>query len=321
MKGSGTFRERAQAAINAATKVSAADKAKLMALINKMPADFDARLAAAKARAGVEDTQWSEMRDSVIDPADYRCDDTELGDWLDAQMADWTDYDVLVYLITPLVEVIMYEPLLFGQELKTNTFGLAGQYTSMMNSEMKDLRKFWDIQGADIQLVPMHGAEALKDDRLFALTVQFVFGGPYTGEVAPEVADYVNLLRQAVALAPGLRGGDHPVFTFNAFAFDPEDDLPGVTKRIVVGDGILDGMAGVGVDTKVGPRSILAHEYGHQVQYADDLFEDGPSTPEGTRRTELMADAFSSYFLIHSRGEALNAKRALDGQRSRLRGR
>jgi hypothetical protein len=35
----------------------------------------------------------------------------------------------------------------------------------------------------------------------------------------------------------------------------------------------------------------------------------GPGSPEATRRTELMADAFSAYYLSHARGATMQWKR------------
>ncbi len=58
----------------------------------------------------------------------------------------------------------------------------------------------------------------------------------------------------------------------------------------------------------VAPQAILAHEFGHHIQIQLDLFTDEIS-PEATRRTELMADAYSAYFLSHARGAAMQWKR------------
>ncbi|MGC4940496.1 hypothetical protein [Kribbella sp. DT2] len=38
---------------------------------------------------------------------------------------------------------------------------------------------------------------------------------------------------------------------------------------------------------------------GHHIQYEDGLFDSTLPAPEATRRTELMADSFSAYFLTH----------------------
>jgi hypothetical protein len=100
--------------------------------------------------------------------------------------------------------------------------------------------------------------------------------------------------------------GDAPLFTFNAYANSSEGvPTPGiglVPDRIVVGDGVLDGFALVGLSDVV-TQAIIGHEFGHHIQYEDGLFRSTLPAPEATRRTELMADAFSAYFLTHRRGE------------------
>ncbi len=58
----------------------------------------------------------------------------------------------------------------------------------------------------------------------------------------------------------------------------------------------------------VAPQAILAHEFGHQIQFELDLFEE-ESSPEATRRTELMADAYSAYYLFHARGASMQWKK------------
>ena len=50
---------------------------------------------------------------------------------------------------------------------------------------------------------------------------------------------------------------------------------------------------------------------GHHIQYELDLFDEETS-PEATRRTELMADSFASYWAVHKKGLTLNAKRVVD---------
>jgi hypothetical protein len=98
---------------------------------------------------------------------------------------------------------------------------------------------------------------------------------------------------------------NHPLLTFNAFA-SPADPFFNTPKKIVMGDGIMKAYDDLGY-SDVAPQAVLAHEYGHHVQFANNV--DFGSSPEGTRRTELMADAFSAYFMTHKRGSAMNWKR------------
>lgn len=59
---------------------------------------------------------------------------------------------------------------------------------------------------------------------------------------------------------------------------------------------------------------ILAHEWGHQVQFNNYTAWYGPrvDTPEQTRKTELEADVFASYYLTHKRGATYNWKSAAE---------
>ena len=55
----------------------------------------------------------------------------------------------------------------------------------------------------------------------------------------------------------------------------------------------------------------MGHEFGHHIQYELGLFTEEES-PEATRRTELMADAYAAYYGVSKKGLALNAKRVID---------
>ncbi|OIJ87893.1 hypothetical protein [Streptomyces colonosanans] len=107
------------------------------------------------------------------------------------------------------------------------------------------------------------------------------------------------------------------VFDADSFAYSEKDDPEplGISDRIIMGDGILQGMTAVGLGD-VAPRGILGHEFGHHVQYQGNLFESDLRGPEATRRTELMADALGTYYLTHARGESLNAARVLKSEKS-----
>ncbi|HUQ96242.1 MAG TPA: hypothetical protein VM010_01150 [Chitinophagaceae bacterium] len=74
-----------------------------------------------------------------------------------------------------------------------------------------------------------------------------------------------------------------------------------------MGDGIMEGFDAIGYGD-VAPQAILAHEFGHHIQFQLNLFED-VRTPEATRRTELMADAYAAYYLSHARGASMQWKR------------
>ena len=73
-----------------------------------------------------------------------------------------------------------------------------------------------------------------------------------------------------------------------------------------MGDGVLERYTVIGFDD-VAPQAVYAHEFGHHIQFQRGYFNDplgtDPATvdqAERTRYTELMADAFSAYYLTHS---------------------
>jgi hypothetical protein len=138
------------------------------------------------------------------------------------------------------------------------------------------------------------------------LTRVFTIGWGFPEPVSASLADQMATLMDT----DKFQHGRHPGFTFNAFAIGGLE-VPGVgtvPPEIVMGDGVLAGMQAVGLGD-VAPQAILAHEYGHHVQFQRDLFNSDLTGPEASRRTELMADAFAAYYLTHPRGATMQWKR------------
>ncbi|MFF8919222.1 hypothetical protein ACF08M_39530 [Streptomyces sp. NPDC015032] len=282
-------------------------------ILAKLPADWEARLDAAKAKYGLKGEEWQQIRDSAINPGDYQCQTTDLPKYanslLDGAQDPWT---IFILSLFGGFDMPTYDALIYGKESSSNTFGVKGEYTQQLNSEMKNLKRFWDIDSARIELIPMHGADVFTSPDRLARTLSVLYGG-----TPEENLDLADMFIELVGSEPVLQGGANPIFTFNAFAYSEKDDPEplGITDRIIMGDGILQGMNAVNLGD-VAPRGILGHEFGHHVQYQKNLFESDLTGPEATRRTELMADAFGTYFLTHSRGESLNAARVLKSEKS-----
>lgn len=257
-------------------------------------------------KAALQGTNWTDLAKGAIDPAAYQCSSTSLSNWLSGQIPDVATNNGLYYMqYYGALDLPTYDALIFGEQSRDNRFGLNGEYTQRLTSTYQDLEKFWDHYPAGQQIVPMHGAQTFADFDHVVELYQIVYGMPQG-----LATQYASIAMQILDLYPSLRGGDHPLFTFNAFAFNGLPAL-GISPRIVMGDGIMQGMAAIGLG-EVGPRAILGHEFGHTVQFAGGLFDNTDLTgAEATRRTELMADAFGLYYLTHARGEALNAKRLL----------
>ncbi|GAB3898543.1 hypothetical protein GCM10028803_18160 [Larkinella knui] len=238
----------------------------------------------------------------VIEPTP--CDaNTPVNQWLDTQLSDWNS-DVIGYALeTAMLDLPTYDALVFENSSSNQSFGVNGEYTHQVTKTFKDLKRFWNIESDDLVLAAMHGS-MLRDRTKLIRTYTTVYGLS-----APLAAAYADLVLALLDYFPQYRNGDHPIFTFNAFAqesftFPPVGLIP---DKIIMGDGILEAFTAIGYGD-VAPQAILAHEFGHQIQFQLGVFGDETS-PEATRRTELMADAYSAYYLSHARGASMQWKR------------
>lgn len=187
----------------------------------------------------------------------------------------------------------------------TPVYGPNGEFTKPVTKTFTDLQRFWDISSGDIGLVPMHSSIMADRDALYT-TFRVVYrNNEFTSAYFADL--YSTWAKSLIE-----RFGDSPLLSANAYAFtgagDPNPALAALPDMIVMGDGIQQAFQDLGLGD-VAPQSVLAHEFGHQVQYEDGLFDSPLTGAEATRRTELMADAFATYFLAHSRGASLQWKR------------
>jgi hypothetical protein len=249
----------------------------------------------------------------VIDPDDYVCEiNSPVIDWFNAEFNEALaeDFPELFRLVVDFAadQVPFVDALLVLDESTPQEFGYDGEFTHRLVKTERDVKRFWDIQSADILLLAMKGT-MLQDEERVAFVYQNFFlnddGSPISATEAAAIADTIKtLLNQAETLD----GGNDPLFSFNAFAFS----ATGIPDRVVMGDGILEGFKEIGF-ADVAPQAIYAHEFAHHIQYENDYFGDtvpGATTQaELTRYTELMADAMSAYYLTHKRGAAMNKHR------------
>jgi hypothetical protein len=242
------------------------------------------------------------------------CSGTLLDDYINELFAEMTDeqFTFLVNHQDTLLNVPTYDALFFGTT-GDPAYALQDQSHQIQNT-FRDLRKFWDIQSADIQLMAMHGNDLLDAARIKKTLTAMVA----TGQIAPMTAAQIQTEATTVASFMQTQGDfyDNPLWTLNAFAFtgqgDPDPVIAALPDKLIVGDGILEAYDAIGLGD-VGPRVIMAHEFGHHVQYELGVFDSGPSDPAAaTRRTELMADAMGAYFATHKKGLSLNRKRVAD---------
>lgn len=273
-------------------------------LAEQLPA-LKARAEAVRSQLGLERSAVQDAALAAIDPTQYECSDAP-APVLSAVLPDvasWTADQRLAATFVLLFDLPMVDAVYLPQS-GPFTYGSAGDFTAQVDRTDRSLRKFWDIPSAGVQLVPAHG-RSLLDPAVGTRALTALYGvNPATAQA---VGDFIAGQLNSAALGYG----DLPLFTFNAYAATGGESIPGygtAPRRIVLGDGVLDGFAKVGLGD-VAPRAILAHEFGHQIQFADDLMRTDLPAPEASRWAELMADAFSSYFLTHARGGAVQWKR------------
>lgn len=179
-------------------------------------------------------------------------------------------------------------------------FGAEGHLTNFAAKHKRNLESFWNMKN-EITLKGQHTSTLHDRDAIAA--VYMVFAG-LTEAQAYGNADFLI----ANVIEPSVAFDTTPLLSFDGFA--TTGDL------IVIGDGIVKVMTDAGVDEKVTFAGILAHEWGHQIQF-NNFKEwygvdrgDHVSTPEATRMTELEADFLTGYYLTHKRGGTYNWKRA-----------
>ncbi len=252
----------------------------------------------------------TDLSSRALDPDDFVCQATAIDRFYVGARDAWEaaepeNFDLLYnQLLADLVPT--FDALFFQTEDTPQYFGYNGEYNRIMLKTERDVKRFWDIPSADIQLIGMHGTMLLDAERVAAVYATGVFG-----PVTPELAELLGtLVADAVAESEVLNGGNHPLLSFNAFALSDEDGI--IPDKIVMGDGILDAYKTLGFND-VAPQAIYAHEFAHHIQFENGYFDDevpGATTQaELTRYTELMADAYAAYYLTHKRGAAMNKKR------------
>lgn len=292
-----------QIAGNPAARLSLSPE-KIRKLRASLPAGYKKRLQQGRNQLLLKYPEYRTLARKALESGSESCDaNTALNRWLNDQLADWDGDATFFAIFTGMLDFPAYDALFFANSSANQYFGIRGEYSQRVQKTFKDLKRFWDIQSDDIVLAGMHGSMLQNRDRVILMD-EIMFGD------SKEVAEYyADLIQTLLKETPQYRNGNHPIFTFNAYAqqefnFPPFGKIP---AKIVMGDGILEGFSAIGFKD-IAPQAILAHEFGHQVQFQLGVFGDEVS-PEATRRTELMADAYSAYYLSHSRGASMQWKR------------
>lgn len=230
----------------------------------------------------------------AINPDDFECGPTFLAEYFAERTKDFTEDDFFFmnnFGFIPIAESF------FEDDNDVDFFGPDGAFTTLMNRTSMDLKRFWN--GPQVQLSDAHGTVFKEPARVAELLLLTGFGNmdeagnfiPFTQAEALEMAEFLKIIFGA----PIFEDYNHPLFTFFG-GFGPGPFGP----KMGIGDGLLEGYAELGFRT-TSDRFVLAHEYGHALQFSMGLL-DLPPTPENVRRIELMADAFAAYYVLHGQG-------------------
>ena len=277
----------------------------------RLPTGWAVRRTAVAERTGLRSPAAAHVR-RAIDPADHTCGATQLSGYVGGLLGGLSGSALQFLLTSGALDFPTYDALFFGTS-RDPRYAPPAQHRAPLTRAFRDAQRFWDVPSGDIELLAMHGT--VLQDRVRLTRLLTVVYGLDRADAEPYASAVVDTLAQI----PELRGGDHPIFTLNAFAFTAEGQsdpfVAALPDKLVFGDGILDFLEHAGLGD-VGARAVLGHEFGHHVQFERDLFASPLVGAEATRRTELMADAFGTYFATHKRGLALNARRVVQAQQT-----
>jgi hypothetical protein len=249
-------------------------------------------------------SDYNRYRDLVakaINPADYECGGPSIfDDYFSEITKDWTRQDG--QLFGTFGDLAFAKSYVLDNKEENEYFGPYGEFTCNVNYTFRDLKRFWDIPG-NIILIDAHGS-VYKDEQTTAQLIQMFVAypdangkpGPFPADKAKEVAGLLKIVFGSAKF----QNYNHPLFTFNALA---EMDIPelGIVKKIIMGDGVMQGYAALGYND-IAPQFVLAHEFGHQIDFANAHIDPSISNAEYTRALELRADGYAGYFAGHSQG-------------------
>ncbi|OLF10677.1 hypothetical protein BLA60_16065 [Actinophytocola xinjiangensis] len=279
--------------------LDAADRARLDAITATLPADWQERLARFRAELGIEPSPVEQAVARAIDPSQYECQPTAFSDYTSTLLADVDLGTLLTLLILGVLDYPTYDALLFGTA-RDKDYGIPHQYKTPVTQTVRKSQKFWDVDLSDVQTLAMRN-DMLADHARMARVIGVLF----PADTPEDSASTATILMDMIRTAPGLDGGRNPIFTLNAFAFTAEGEtdpiFQGLPDKVIFGEGLGVALGELGLGG-TGAKAVVAHEMAHQVQFEQGYFDSPLTGPEATRRTELMADAFGTYFVAHKRG-------------------
>jgi hypothetical protein len=251
----------------------------------------------------VDFMHYKNLVQKAINPKDYECGPTILDKYIPTLFKNWTGLDFTLF--SSFGDFAFAEAYIYDNTNGGDYFGSRGEFSNIINVAFKDLKQFWDIP-SNIQITDAHGS-VYKDIPTMVKIIQLIFASEdEEGNLIPVAYDEALQTAKTLKLVFGSKAFmnyNHPLFTFNAFADEGIPEL-GIAKKIVMGDGIMKAYADLGYGD-IASQYILAHEYGHQVDFFHKHIDFRINKPEYTRRFELGADAYGGYYIGHRQGFAL----------------
>ena len=211
--------------------------------------------------------------------------------------------------LTILNQYNIYNRIAAISDINTDYFGAEGEYTAYMVNETRNLEKFFGNAGT----VDVRGQHSKTLENLELIEIAYAGAPQALIDYIKEIVSYYNTNSSQIP--------ENPFFSQAGFASS--------NGYIVIGDGLVQMVAeAAGTDQKIVWSSILAHEWAHQLQFANygdwnypiEAFPPIPEEPEdedeevediaeNTRMTELEADFITGFYLTHKRGGTFNWKR------------
>jgi len=219
--------------------------------------------------------------------------------WLKSVIADVSEEDLTTFFdnhlhVLPFVYKLHVAPRHYDQEY----FGLDGEYTQEITSVHNQAQAFWSYSGVndEIYLLSAHGSDLADRHNKLVPTLELLFHKNYDSDYT--VYDHAADIQDLITRLPG--GYNFPLLTFNAFATDEMDDEYEASS-IIIGDGYFQFQKALGMDSE-GPEYAHTHEFSHHLQFLLGVSDTKSGIAQVAKKSELLADAFSAYFLAHDQG-------------------
>lgn len=222
--------------------------------------------------------------------------------WLKSIIADISAQDLTSFFDNHLhVLSFVYKLHVAPRQYDQEYFGLDGEYTQEIRSVHYQAQEFWSDESGiqdEIYLLSAHGSDLADRHGKLVPTLELLFHNSYDSDYT--VYDHATDIQELISRLPGTY--NFPLLTFNAFATDEMDD-ENEDSSIIIGDGYFQFQQALDMDSE-GPEYAHAHEFSHHLQFllGSSVPDSESEIVQAAKKSELLADAFSAYFLAHNQG-------------------